>query len=434
MRALWKFKGGEVKKLSADAKSQETALREARERIEHPKACSRGVAIRIDKELPPAKKAVFIQKVLAAVGQATNCMHPTSGAFTDQFLCAIKDGQRDHGMIQNGISPEDEIAKQKLVLAMRYLQSPQINSADYSGLTMLFFCFHEDLADMELALLQTKIKIIALQEDIKIEPLEELKFEGMEPDEHLEIEQSPAAKMAMEEREAARELAEAKQTITVLKASADGLSIDLDPNTPTDIGEKFIMAVMFEAGRITESITSDGQATPRWFALHGKHFTSCNISCFNIGLADKEARLIQARARMLAVRYGVTITKMEFKKGPEGESTGMMVVGQIELMGKPIIVKIRLGFPTDGSGVSTDLMNFGANPLILLAVIRAKMLEIIAAGDLGKTDHIHFPGLKFDPNLNTDGVELLSVNPVSDHREEQVFVTFQTIDHPQAKA
>lgn len=433
MGSLWKFKGREVRRLHAVSAPQEAALREARERIEHPKACSRGVAIRINEELPPAKKAVFIQKVFAAVGTATNCIHPTSGAFTDQFLCVMRDGSKEPGIVQHGLFAEDEIAKQKLTLAMRYLELPQLKSAEYNGLTMLFFCFHEDLADMELALLRTRIRIIALQEDIVIDS-EELNFEGMRPGEHITLEESPAAKMAREEQEAARELAEAKQLITILKPSTDCLFINIDPNTPNDVAQKFVMTVSREAGRITESITENGQATPRWFALYSKEFTHCSISCFNQGLSDKEARLLQIRARMIAARHGINITKMEFVKGPEGEGTGMMIVGQIELMGKPIIVKIRLGFPSDGSDVPVDFMSFGANPKFLLAVIRDEMAKSIAAGDLEIADHIHFPALKFDPNVNTDGVEVLSIDLVNDRREEQVFVTFQTIDDPRAKA
>lgn len=432
MGSLWKFKGREVKRLSADAKSQETALREARERIEHPKPCSRGLAIKTEAALSPQKKAVFIQKVFAAVGEATHCMD-ASGKFTDQFLCAIKDGSREPGMVQNDFSPEDEIARQKLTLVMRYLQSPQIDSAEHRGLTMLFFCFHEDLADMELTLLQIKIKIVALQEDVTID-CEELRFEGMQPGEHIAVEESPAAKMAREEQEAARALEEAKRSITTLEAAADGLFIDIDPATPLSTAQDFIMAIMAEAGRITKSITADGQKTPRWFATCASNFTSCSISCFNQGLANQEARLLQIRIKMIAARLGINITRMDFKKGPEGRPTGMMIVGQIKLGERTIIVKVRLGFPSGGSGISESLINFSVNPRILLAVIRARMLESIAADDLERGSQIHFLSLAFDATADTTDVEVLSVDPVNDQMEEQIFVTFQSIDDPKAKA
>lgn len=422
MRSFRKMR--ESAQLGADARKQEAALSRERERNEKPVPCSRGLMIVVDPKTPDEKRSLFFKNLMEIAGAVTCSINPRDGKFIDQFLIAVN---KEPGQFvittQPKFNPDDYIAREQLMLVGRTTQKKRLDETARD--TFLLFCFHDKIADLELALLKTRIKIFALQNDITLFTVEELKFDGMEEgEEDLSVgPMNPLQRLKAEAEKLKAELKELKKQITILEATGDWVFIELNENTPAPIATKFKQLLAAKAGSITESINPDGSPTPRWFATETP--LTLGLSCFNKGLAEKETALVQTYAQMLALQLGIQIKEMKFEKGPEKEPEGFTIVGKITIDGKPVIVEVMLA-------ADSAIMSLMLNPKGFLATVRDLMIESIRAGHLDSQE-IHFPNLKIDERADVTDVEVLSVKP-GPKPPQQIFMKFQVADEPKLKA
>jgi hypothetical protein len=173
-----------------------------------------------------------------------------------------------------------------------------------------------------------------------------------------------------------------------LVPTAKGLFIMIEPCKDASKTADFFRDIMAYAGKVTQSITPEGVLTSRFAmvgpsCLNGRPFVC--LSCFNRGFETLEFALVHTKARLLAVRYGLKIVKIDATPDFPGvrESAGSRDADEsgVETSknGRKIVGKIT--FPDGNKSKITAVVNDQFNNLSPVAI----MFIAMTVGISGRT-------------------------------------------------